>query len=54
MRKLEPTQVAAGGELQGTPAHGSPLHTPPEQPKSHSVSFGVYEHAPLAQSPGRR
>jgi hypothetical protein len=25
-------QVLAGGELQLTPAQGSPLHTPPVQP----------------------
>ena len=32
------SQVLGGGELQVTPAQGSPAHTPPLQPKAQLVS----------------
>lgn len=44
-------QVFAGGMLHVTPAHGSGLHAPPEQPNWHVVSVGAYEQAPPEQVP---
>ena len=35
------SQRLAGGELQLTPEQGSPLQTPPLQPKEHAVSIGA-------------
>jgi hypothetical protein len=35
------TQVEAGGEPQVTPAHGSPLQTPPVHPNVHAVEVCV-------------
>lgn len=42
-------QSAAGAVEQLTPAHGSPLQTPPLHPKGHVVSVGVLTHAPAEQ-----
>jgi hypothetical protein len=42
--------VAAGGWLQTTPAQGSPLHWPAEQPEEHGASEDVYLHWPVAPS----
>jgi hypothetical protein len=39
VRRVVPfAQVAAGGMLQVTPAHGSPMQAPFEQPFAHVVS----------------
>lgn len=52
VRRVEPlAHVGEGGMVQVTPAHGSPLHAPPEQPNGHIVSVGVYEQLPMLQVP---
>ena len=51
-RVVEFAHVAAGGVLHMTPWHGSPWHTPPEQPFAHVVVCGAYEQVPPLQVPG--
>lgn len=52
VRRLTPSrQVAAGGALQATPAHGSPLQTPLAQPNPQVVSLGVYVQPPPLHTP---
>ena len=51
MRTSRPAQSALGGVVQLTPAQGSALQVPPEQPNVQLVSEGVYEQLPLLQVP---
>jgi hypothetical protein len=46
-------QWLAGGDVQETPAHGSPLHAVPEHPDAQYCLWLPYEHTPAAQVPGR-
>lgn len=42
VRWVESEQYGAGGVLQLTPTHGSPLHLPDAQPSAHATSDGAY------------
>jgi hypothetical protein len=44
-------QVGAGGLLQLTPAHGSPMHMPPAQPLAQAWDAVLYVQFPESQVP---